>query len=75
MINVEFVIKIYDEHGRLKLPSGVLKALKLGKNTLLRVIVENDRIVMIPVRKTWPKKGSVDEDTALSEKHLAWYEV
>jgi len=72
---MEFVIKIYDEHGRLKLPSSVLRALKLGKNTLLRVIVEKDKIVMIPIRRAWPRKGNIDEDTALSEKHLAWHEV
>jgi len=72
---MEFVIKIYDEHGRLKLPSKVMKMLGLRKNSLLRLIVERDKMIIMPIWKTWPRKGQVDEDEALSKKHLAWYEV
>ena len=72
---MEFVIKIYDEHGRLKLPSKVMKMLGLRKNSLLRLIVERDKMIIMPIWKTWPRKGQVDEDEVLSKKHLAWYEV
>ena len=75
MIKLEFVIKIYDEHGRLKLPSKVMRLLGLEKNMLLRLIVEGDKIVIVPIRKAWPRKEDIDEDEVLAEKHLAWYEV
>ena len=69
------VIKIYDDHGRLKLPSSIVKKLNLKKNTILRVFIKNGMIILEPIKTKWPKKGKIDEDKALSEKHLAWFEV
>lgn len=70
---MEYVIKIYDDDGRTKLPRAALRALKLGKGSKLRVIIEKDKIVLVPIRVKWPKLENVDEDEALASKHLAWY--
>ncbi|RLE42209.1 hypothetical protein DRJ19_04550 [Candidatus Woesearchaeota archaeon] len=75
MTILEFVIKIYDDHGRLKLPSSIVRKLNLRKNTILRVSIKNGVIILEPIRAKWPKKGKIDEDKALSEKHLAWFEI
>ncbi len=69
------VITIYDEQGRTKLPARVLRKLGLGKNSKLLVKVSGDSIILTPLRVKWPKKGKIDEDKVLEEKHLAWYEV
>ena len=75
MIILENVIKMYDDHGRLKLPSSIVRKLNLRKNTALWVSVRDGVIILEPIKVKWPKKGKIDEDKALSEKHLAWFEI